>query len=145
MFFSSSLPSSDQVCHPRIISYLRHQTRLALCHYQIFVALPNLSPLLQKVRRVRAGLTDKHICPSLLRDTFAVRFLQAGGDQEALQEQPGFDDPISVKRYHRLSEQLREEDKHQEPGHPASRRMLKPRISKQCRERPSSGGAQLCE
>ena len=37
--------------------------------------------------------------PSLLRDTFAVRYLQAGGDPCTLQELLGLQDPVSVKRY----------------------------------------------
>jgi len=57
----------------------------------------------------RAGFTDKHISPSMLRDTFAVRHLQAGGDRGVLQELLGLEDPVSVKRYQRLYEQLREE------------------------------------
>jgi integrase/recombinase XerD len=34
----------------------------------------------------RAGLTTKPVHPSMLRDTYAVRFLQAGGDLSVLQE-----------------------------------------------------------
>jgi site-specific recombinase XerD len=34
--------------------------------------------------RQRAGMTEEQVTPSLLRDTFAVRYLQAGGEPEAL-------------------------------------------------------------
>src|SRR5439155_19746077 len=37
----------------------------------------------------RAGLARESICPSMLRDTYAIRFLLAGGKLAALQEQLG--------------------------------------------------------
>ncbi len=57
----------------------------------------------------RAGLTRKPVCPSMLRDTYAIRFLQAGGELTALQEQLGLADLVSVKRYQRFCEQRSEE------------------------------------
>ena len=47
----------------------------------------------------RAGLARESICPSRLRDTYAIRFLLAGGKLAALQEQLGVADLASVKRY----------------------------------------------
>jgi site-specific recombinase XerD len=89
-----------------------------------------------------AGFTDKRISPSLLRETFAIRFLQAGGGRRALQKQLGLDDPMSVKRYQRFCKQLSEEHTcKQSPGHPAPRRMPKPQISSRRRKRPFSGSA----
>ncbi|MFL5655753.1 MAG: hypothetical protein ACJ8CB_16435 [Ktedonobacteraceae bacterium] len=41
--------------------------------------------LLARLRK-RVGITSKHIAVSLLRQTFAVRTLQAGGELEALQD-----------------------------------------------------------
>jgi integrase len=47
----------------------------------------------------RAGMSDAHITPSMLRETFAVRYLQAGGRVNALQALLGLHDRNSVKRY----------------------------------------------
>jgi site-specific recombinase XerD len=51
----------------------------------------------------RAGLAKKSICPSILRETYAIRFLLAGGRLAVLQEQLGVRDSASVKRYERFS------------------------------------------
>jgi len=50
----------------------------------------------------RAGFTTRPICPSMLRDTYAIRFLQAGGDLALLQEQLGVADSASLRRYQRF-------------------------------------------
>lgn len=55
----------------------------------------------------RAGFTTKSICPSMLRDTYAIRFLQAGGELPVLQEQLGLADPASVRRYQRFYDEQR--------------------------------------
>ena len=47
----------------------------------------------------RAGFARESICPSMLRDTYAIRFLLAGGKLAALQEQLGVADRASVQRY----------------------------------------------
>jgi len=57
----------------------------------------------------RAGFARKPICPSMLRDTYAIRFLRAGGELAALQEQLGVADLASVKRYQHFCEQRRQE------------------------------------
>ncbi len=57
----------------------------------------------------RAGFTRKPICPSMLRDTYAICFLQAGGELAALQEQLGVAGLVSVKRYQCFCEQRSEE------------------------------------
>jgi site-specific recombinase XerD len=41
----------------------------------------------------------------MLRDTFAVRFLQEGGNVRALQEQLGLEDAVLVKRYQRFCDE----------------------------------------
>jgi len=41
----------------------------------------------------------------MLRDTYAIRFLQTGGGLAALREQLGVADLVSVKRYQHFSEQ----------------------------------------
>jgi site-specific recombinase XerD len=60
---------------------------------------PNAITLLFLRLTTRAGMTGKGISPSRLRDTCAVRFLQAGGTLRALQEHLGFEEAVSVKRY----------------------------------------------
>jgi len=62
---------------------------------------------------MRAGITGKSIRPSMLRDTFALHYLQEGGDLGALQDLLGLDDPLSVKRYQRFHEQRVEEQNRQ--------------------------------
>jgi site-specific recombinase XerD len=57
----------------------------------------------------RAGFSSNPICPSKLRDTYAIRFLQAGGGQAALREQLGVAALASVKPYQRFCEQRKEE------------------------------------
>ncbi len=57
----------------------------------------------------RAGFAREPICPSMLRDTYAIRFLRAGGELAALQEQLGVADLASVKRYQHFCEQRRQE------------------------------------
>jgi site-specific recombinase XerD len=52
----------------------------------------------------RAGFSRKAVCPSMLRDTYAIRFLQAGGELAALQ-QLGVTGLASVKRYQHCCEQ----------------------------------------
>ncbi|HEX4714380.1 MAG TPA: tyrosine-type recombinase/integrase, partial [Ktedonobacteraceae bacterium] len=50
----------------------------------------------------RAGLEKKPISPSMLRETYAIRFLQAGGRLAVLQGQLGVRDSVSMKRYKRF-------------------------------------------
>jgi site-specific recombinase XerD len=57
----------------------------------------------------RAGFTTKPISPSMLRDTYGIRFLQAGGELSVLQEQLGLADPASIRRYRRFCEEQRRE------------------------------------
>ena len=54
----------------------------------------------------RARITGKHICPSLLRETFAVRYLQAGGDPCVLQELLDLTDQATITRYQHQSTQF---------------------------------------
>jgi len=48
--------------------------------------------------RKRAGMKGKEVGSSLLRDSFAVRYLQAGGDLFTLRELLGHEESIRVKR-----------------------------------------------
>jgi integrase/recombinase XerD len=65
--------------------------------------------------RKRAGISDKPVSPSVLRDTYAVRYLQAGGQPEALLERLGLHHPASITQYQHLCKQLREDQKHRKP------------------------------
>jgi site-specific recombinase XerD len=47
----------------------------------------------------RAGLTDKHVSPTMLRDTFAIQYLRSGGNPKQLQEQLGLVEKTAIKRY----------------------------------------------
>lgn len=65
----------------------------------------------------RAGFTRTSICPSMLRDTYAIRFLQTGGEPHDLQEQLGVAGLASVRRYQRFCDkQCRRERSAQEPS-----------------------------
>jgi site-specific recombinase XerD len=54
--------------------------------------------------RQRAGITRKGVNPTLLRESFAVRYLQEGGDVFTLRERLGQEESAPVKRYLRMSE-----------------------------------------
>ena len=54
--------------------------------------------------RERAGLTREEIGPTLVRDSFAVRYLQAGGDVFTLRDLLGHQESAVVKRYLRMSD-----------------------------------------
>lgn len=61
--------------------------------------------------RKRAGITRKDVNPSLLRESFAVRYLQAGGDLFTLRELLGQEEGARVKRYLRMSEEVMENER----------------------------------
>jgi site-specific recombinase XerD len=65
----------------------------------------NSLTLLFKRLSQRAGFTRTPICPSMLRDTYAIRFVQAGGGLAALQEQLGVAGLASVRRYQRFCDE----------------------------------------
>jgi site-specific recombinase XerD len=73
----------------------------------------NSLTLLFKRLSLRAGFTKTPICPPRLRDTYAIRFLQAGGGLAALREQLGVAGLASVKRYQDFCERRKEERKAQ--------------------------------
>jgi len=47
----------------------------------------------------RAGLEDRRLTPTMLRDMFAIRFLQTGGPPKALQRLLGLAECTPIKRY----------------------------------------------
>ncbi len=57
----------------------------------------------------RAGFSRTPLCPSMLRDTYAIRFLQAGGGLAALREQLGVAGLASVKRYQHFCQERKED------------------------------------
>ena len=70
--------------------------------------LTGLALLFKRLSR-RAVFTRTPICPSMLRDTYAIRYLQSGGELTALREQLGVACLSSVKRYQHFCEQRKEE------------------------------------
>jgi integrase/recombinase XerD len=47
----------------------------------------------------RVGLEDRHLTPTMLRETFAMRFLQMGGPPKALRRLLGVAETTPIKRY----------------------------------------------
>jgi site-specific recombinase XerD len=84
------------------------QDRLLLTERRHPLTKNSLTLLFKRLSQ-RAGFTRAPICPSMLRDTYATRFLQAGGELAALQEQLGVTDLASAKRYQRFCEGKRRE------------------------------------
>ena len=84
------------------------QDRLLLTEWLHPLTRNSLTLLFKRLSQ-RAGFTRTPICPSMLRDTYAIRFLQAGGGLAALREQLGVAGVASVKRYQHFCEQRQEE------------------------------------
>ena len=56
--------------------------------------------------RKRAGISESIISPQILRHSFALRYLQAGGDPQGLQELMGYEGMAPVRQYRRWQDQL---------------------------------------
>jgi len=56
--------------------------------------------------RTRAGLTDTPMSPQILRHSFALRYLQAGGNPRGLQALMGYGGMAPVRQYLRWQNQL---------------------------------------
>ncbi len=56
--------------------------------------------------RKRAGISETTITPQILRHSFALRYLQAGGNPQGLQELLGYEGMAPVKQYLRWYDQL---------------------------------------
>jgi site-specific recombinase XerD len=67
--------------------------------------VPNTITLLLARLHQRAGITEQQISPTMLRDTFAVRYLQAGGSPSQLRKALGLDARTPITHYQKLSEQ----------------------------------------
>jgi site-specific recombinase XerD len=106
----------------------------------------NSLTLLFKRLSQRAGFTKTPICPSMLRDTYAIRFLQAGGELAALREQLGVAGLASVKRYQHLCEQRKEEQQAQAcPEESMSTRQSQRGKRRRCQERRPGRGHRLSQ
>jgi site-specific recombinase XerD len=56
--------------------------------------------------RTRAGISDTAMSPQMLRHSFALRYLQAGGSPRGLQELLGYDGMAPVRQYLRWQDHL---------------------------------------
>ena len=56
--------------------------------------------------RTRAGLSDIPMSPQILRHSFALRYLQAGGNPRGLQALMGYEGMAPVRQYLRWQNQL---------------------------------------
>jgi len=64
--------------------------------------------------RKRAGISETKITPQVLRHSFALRYLQAGGNPQGLQELLGYEGMAPVRQYLRWYDQLLHEQTQQE-------------------------------
>ncbi len=56
--------------------------------------------------RTRAGISDTTMSPQVLRHSFALRYLQAGGNPRGLQALLGYEGMVPVRQYLRWQNQL---------------------------------------
>ena len=56
--------------------------------------------------RTRAGISDTTVSPQMLRHSFALRYLQAGGNPRGLQALLGYEGMAPVRQYLRWQDQL---------------------------------------
>ena len=56
--------------------------------------------------RTRAGISDTTMSPQTLRHSFALRYLQAGGNPRGLQELLGYEGLAQVRQYLHWQNQL---------------------------------------
>jgi site-specific recombinase XerD len=76
----------------------------------------------------RVEITERRISPHILRHTFAIRYLVAGGDPFSLQELLGHEDMATVKIYMRMNDETIQEQKRKfSPGDHLQTRMPGPR------------------
>jgi site-specific recombinase XerD len=69
------------------------------------LATNSLTLLFHRLRK-RAGIPETAITPQILRHSFALRYLQAGGDPRVLQELLGYAGMAQVRQYLRWHDQL---------------------------------------
>jgi site-specific recombinase XerD len=68
--------------------------------------------------RKRAGIRKRSINPSVLRESFALRYLWAGGEPLMLQELLGYTEQATSMHYRRLSIQALAQHRMEPPGNP---------------------------
>jgi site-specific recombinase XerD len=56
--------------------------------------------------RQQAGISEEAITPQILRHSFALRYLQAGGNAHGLQELVGYEGMAPIRQYLRWYNQL---------------------------------------
>jgi len=56
--------------------------------------------------RTRAGISEEAISPQILRHSFALRYLRAGGNPQGLQESMGYEGMALIRQYLRWYDQL---------------------------------------
>ena len=66
----------------------------------------NSLALLFRRLRTRAGMDEIPISPKILRHSFALRYLQAGGNPQGLQELLAYEGTAPVRQYQRWSDQM---------------------------------------
>jgi site-specific recombinase XerD len=66
----------------------------------------NSLALLFRRLRTRAGMDEIPISPKILRHSFALRYLQAGGNPQGLQELLGYEGTAPVRQYQRWYDQV---------------------------------------
>jgi site-specific recombinase XerD len=64
--------------------------------------------------RKRAGISDTTFSPQVLRHSFALRYLQAGGPPQGLQELLGYEGMAPVRQYLHWHDQLLHKQRQQE-------------------------------
>jgi site-specific recombinase XerD len=65
----------------------------------------SLTLLFHRLRK-RAGMPETAITPQILRHSFALRYLQAGGDPRVLQELLGYAGMAQVRQYLRWHDEF---------------------------------------
>jgi site-specific recombinase XerD len=106
----------------------------------------NSLALLFKRLSLRAGFSRTPICPSMLRDTYAIRFLHAGGCLVTLREHLGVTCLSCVKRYQHFCEQRQEERQaqaYQDESIPTRQSQRSKR--RRCQERRPGRGRRLSQ
>ena len=89
----------------------------------------------------RTGITQQRITPSLLRDSFAIQYLQAGGEPATLRALLGLKDRGALNRYERFLVQSMEPQEQKEPTEgDVSRSSAVPHKRKRRRRRASAPG-----
>jgi site-specific recombinase XerD len=90
----------------------------------------------------RTGITDKRVSPHIFRHTFALRYLEEGGDPFSLQELLGHEDIATVKLYMHMNDKMIQGQKRTfSPGDHLNTRMPGPRESRRHGFTPKDGRA----